>query len=26
MGTIIDLHIHTVVGSMDSDISPTRLA
>ena len=26
MGTIIDLHIHTVVGSMDSDISPRRLA
>ncbi len=26
MGTIIDLHIHTVVGSMDSDISPKRLA
>jgi predicted metal-dependent phosphoesterase TrpH len=26
MGTIIDLHIHTIVGSMDSDISPTRLA
>jgi predicted metal-dependent phosphoesterase TrpH len=26
MGTIIDLHIHTIVGSMDSDISPKRLA
>ena len=26
MGTIIDLHIHTVVGSMDSDISQKRLA
>ncbi len=26
MGTIIDLHIHTMVGSMDSDISPRRLA
>lgn len=26
MGTIIDLHVHTVVGSMDSDISPKRLA
>src|SRR3989337_880400 len=25
MGTIIDMHIHTVVGSMDSDISPKRL-
>ncbi|MDO8612498.1 MAG: PHP-associated domain-containing protein [Dehalococcoidia bacterium] len=25
MGTIIDLHIHTIVGSMDSDISPKRL-
>lgn len=26
MGSIIDMHIHTVVGSMDSDISPKRLA
>ena len=26
MGTVIDLHIHTLVGSMDSDISPKRLA
>ncbi len=26
MGTIIDLHIHTIVGSMDSEISPKRLA
>ena len=26
MGSIIDLHIHTIVGSMDSDISPRRLA
>jgi predicted metal-dependent phosphoesterase TrpH len=26
MGTVVDLHIHTVVGSMDSDISPKRLA
>jgi len=26
MGSIIDLHIHTIVGSMDSDISPKRLA
>ncbi len=26
MGTIIDLHIHTIVGSMDSGISPKRLA
>jgi predicted metal-dependent phosphoesterase TrpH len=26
MGTIIDLHIHTMVGSMDSDISPRHLA
>jgi predicted metal-dependent phosphoesterase TrpH len=26
MGTIIDMHIHTIVGSMDSDISPKRLA
>lgn len=26
MGTVIDMHIHTVVGSMDSDISPKRLA
>lgn len=26
MGTIIDLHIHTMVGSMDSDISPKHLA
>ena len=25
MGTIIDMHIHTIVGSMDSDISPKRL-
>jgi hypothetical protein len=25
MPTIIDMHIHTVVGSMDSDISPKRL-
>lgn len=25
MGTIIDMHIHTVVGSMDSDLSPKRL-
>ena len=25
MGSVIDLHIHTVVGSMDSDISPRRL-
>lgn len=25
MGTIVDMHIHTVVGSMDSDISPKRL-
>jgi predicted metal-dependent phosphoesterase TrpH len=25
MGSIIDMHIHTVVGSMDSDISPRRL-
>lgn len=25
MGSIIDMHIHTVVGSMDSDISPKRL-
>lgn len=26
MGTVIDLHVHTVLGSMDSDISPKRLA
>jgi predicted metal-dependent phosphoesterase TrpH len=26
MGTIVDLHIHTMVGSMDSDISPGHLA
>ena len=26
MGSIIDLHIHTIVGSMDSDIAPKRLA
>jgi predicted metal-dependent phosphoesterase TrpH len=26
MGTIIDVHIHTMVGSMDSDISPKHLA
>lgn len=26
MGTIIDMHVHTIVGSMDSDISPRRLA
>ena len=26
MGSVIDMHIHTVVGSMDSDISPKRLA
>ena len=26
MGTVIDLHIHTMVGSMDSDISPKSLA
>ncbi len=26
MGSIVDLHIHTIVGSMDSDISPKRLA
>ena len=26
MGSIVDLHIHTIVGSMDSDISPVRLA
>jgi predicted metal-dependent phosphoesterase TrpH len=26
MGSIIDLHIHTAVGSMDSDISPKHLA
>jgi len=26
MGSIIDMHIHTIVGSMDSDISPKRLA
>ncbi len=26
MGTIIDMHVHTMVGSMDSDISPKRLA
>jgi predicted metal-dependent phosphoesterase TrpH len=25
MGSIVDMHIHTVVGSMDSDISPKRL-
>jgi hypothetical protein len=25
MGSVIDMHIHTVVGSMDSDISPKRL-
>jgi len=25
MGTIVDMHIHTIVGSMDSDISPKRL-
>ncbi len=25
VGTIIDMHIHTIVGSMDSDISPKRL-
>jgi len=25
LGTIIDMHIHTIVGSMDSDISPKRL-
>jgi len=25
MGSIIDMHIHTIVGSMDSDISPKRL-
>ncbi|MBI1884833.1 MAG: PHP domain-containing protein [Chloroflexi bacterium] len=26
MGSIIDMHVHTIVGSMDSDISPRRLA
>ena len=26
MGSIIDMHVHTIVGSMDSDISPKRLA
>src|SRR3990172_8740008 len=25
MGSVVDMHIHTVVGSMDSDISPKRL-
>jgi hypothetical protein len=25
MGTVVDMHVHTVVGSMDSDISPRRL-
>ncbi len=25
MGSIVDLHIHTIVGSMDSDVSPKRL-
>ncbi len=25
MGSIIDMHVHTIVGSMDSDISPKRL-
>jgi predicted metal-dependent phosphoesterase TrpH len=25
MGSVIDMHIHTIVGSMDSDISPKRL-
>lgn len=25
MGSIIDMHVHTMVGSMDSDISPKRL-
>ncbi len=25
MGTLIDMHIHTIVGSMDSDLSPKRL-
>lgn len=25
MGTIIDMHVHTMVGSMDSDISPKRV-
>ncbi len=25
MGTILDMHIHTITGSMDSDISPKRL-
>lgn len=26
MGSVIDMHIHTIVGSMDSDVSPKRLA
>ncbi len=26
MGSIVDLHIHTIVGSLDSDVSPKRLA
>jgi predicted metal-dependent phosphoesterase TrpH len=26
MGSIIDMHVHTIVGSMDSDIAPRRLA
>jgi len=25
MGTAVDMHVHTIVGSMDSDISPKRL-
>src|SRR6266508_6437950 len=25
MGTTVDMHVHTIVGSMDSDISPKRL-
>src|SRR3989304_1217303 len=25
MGTVVDMHVHTIVGSMDSDISPKRL-
>jgi predicted metal-dependent phosphoesterase TrpH len=25
MGSVIDMHVHTIVGSMDSDISPKRL-
>lgn len=25
MGSIIDMHVHTLIGSMDSDISPKRL-